>query len=198
MVIPKTGRMIASQRAEKNKALMRQTRRLFLLMEVPAAAQYLDAPQQGTPSLLITDHPAHPDPAFGEFAWYSISASYSGSVGAARTLHEQCIDGQAWWPDRQDHRDGVLLEFLPMRWSSEAHGQARLLTVASACALRVSHLTQYCERTTRSRDLALDVNSRSLPSQRGHNPQLNLMRRKKDSTMQILPFVCVISKGRFA
>jgi len=42
------------------------------------------------------------------------------------------------------------------------------------------------------------VNSRSLPSQRGHNPQLNLMRRKKDSTMQILPFVCVISKGRFA
>jgi len=57
--------MIASQRAEKNKALMRQTRRLFLLMEVPAAAQYLDAPQQETPSLLITDHPAHPHPAFG-------------------------------------------------------------------------------------------------------------------------------------
>jgi hypothetical protein len=72
------------------------------------------------------------------------------------------------------------------------------LTVASACALRVSHLTLCCERTTRSRDLALDVNSRSLPSQRGHNPQLNLMRRKKDSTMQILPLVCVISKGRFA
>ena len=63
--VPKTGRMIASQRAEKNKALMRQTRRLFLLMEVPAAAQYLYAPQQETPSLLITDHPAHPHPAFG-------------------------------------------------------------------------------------------------------------------------------------
>ncbi len=44
---------------------MRQTWRLFLLMEVPAAAQYLDAPQQETPSLLITDHPAHPHPAFG-------------------------------------------------------------------------------------------------------------------------------------